>query len=151
MSRNIIFVSMYHRHKLLRHIIPSFLFKWSSDWYFREMATYRYCINYIRVYSGAYTWHYIKVKVKMPLCLTNSTLRYEDVWESECVDPCFLGLSTSWKWVISFMPRPLYPGERALGTHWMGGWVGPRAGLDDMGKWKFLTILGVELSIMFVN
>jgi hypothetical protein len=24
------------------------------------------------------------------------------------------------------------PGERAPGTHWIGGWVGPRAGLDDM-------------------
>jgi hypothetical protein len=22
--------------------------------------------------------------------------------------------------------------EEALGTHWLGGWVGPRAGLDDV-------------------
>jgi hypothetical protein len=28
------------------------------------------------------------------------------------------------------MPRPLYPRERAPGTHWIGGWVGPRADLD---------------------
>jgi hypothetical protein len=28
-------------------------------------------------------------------------------------------------------PRPRFsPGERALGTHWTGDWVGPRAGLD---------------------
>jgi hypothetical protein len=26
----------------------------------------------------------------------------------------------------------LPPGERAPGTHWIRGWVGPRAGLDDM-------------------
>jgi hypothetical protein len=26
------------------------------------------------------------------------------------------------------------PGERAPGTHWIGGWVDPRAGLDDMEK-----------------
>jgi hypothetical protein len=26
------------------------------------------------------------------------------------------------------------PGERAPGTHWIGGWVGPRAGLDSMKK-----------------
>jgi hypothetical protein len=26
------------------------------------------------------------------------------------------------------------PGERAPGTHWIGGWVGPRAGLDDVEK-----------------
>jgi hypothetical protein len=30
--------------------------------------------------------------------------------------------------------RCLTPGERAPGTHWIGGWVGPRAGLDDMEK-----------------
>jgi hypothetical protein len=24
------------------------------------------------------------------------------------------------------------PGERAPGTHWIGGWEGPRAGLDAM-------------------
>jgi hypothetical protein len=36
-------------------------------------------------------------------------------------------------------------GERAPGTHWIGGWVGPRASLDDMEKGKFLTLLGLEL------
>jgi hypothetical protein len=28
--------------------------------------------------------------------------------------------------------------ERSPGTHWIGGWVDSRAGLDDMEKWKFL-------------
>jgi hypothetical protein len=37
------------------------------------------------------------------------------------------------------MPRPLYPGERAAGTHWIGDWVGPRAGLHNMEKWKSLS------------
>jgi hypothetical protein len=36
--------------------------------------------------------------------------------------------------VVSFTPRPLYPRERAPGTHCIGGWVDPRAGLDDMEK-----------------
>jgi hypothetical protein len=31
------------------------------------------------------------------------------------------------------------------GTHWIGGWVGPRAGLDDLEKRKFLTLPGLEL------
>ena len=31
------------------------------------------------------------------------------------------------------MPRPLYPRERP-GTHWVGGWLGPRASLDRCGK-----------------
>jgi hypothetical protein len=34
------------------------------------------------------------------------------------------------------------PGERAPGTHWIGGWEGPRDGLDAMGKTKIL-FLGV--------
>jgi hypothetical protein len=27
-------------------------------------------------------------------------------------------------------PAALYPPEMIPGTHWTGGWVGPRAGLD---------------------
>jgi hypothetical protein len=42
-------------------------------------------------------------------------------------------------------PDRFTPGEIAPGTHWIGGWVGPRAGLDDMEKWKFLTLPGLEL------
>jgi hypothetical protein len=30
------------------------------------------------------------------------------------------------------------------GTHWIGGWVDPRAGLDDVVKRKFLTLLRLE-------
>jgi hypothetical protein len=29
---------------------------------------------------------------------------------------------------------PFTPRERVPGTHWIGGWVDPRAGLDDMEK-----------------
>jgi hypothetical protein len=31
------------------------------------------------------------------------------------------------------------------GTHWIGGWVDPRVGLDDLEKRKFLTVPGLEL------
>jgi hypothetical protein len=37
------------------------------------------------------------------------------------------------------------PGRFAPRNHWIGGWVDPRAGLDDMEKWKFLTPPGLEL------
>jgi hypothetical protein len=30
--------------------------------------------------------------------------------------------------------RRFTPGERATGTHWIGGWVGSRAGLDLVQK-----------------
>jgi len=32
--------------------------------------------------------------------------------------------------VVSFTPRSLYPRERVPGSHWIGGWVGPRFGLN---------------------
>jgi hypothetical protein len=49
-------------------------------------------------------------------------------WGSGFIDPHFFDLSTSWRTVVSFTPQPLYFLERALGTHWIGGWVDPRAG-----------------------
>jgi hypothetical protein len=36
-------------------------------------------------------------------------------------------------------------GERAPSTYWIGGWVDPRASVDDMEKRKFLTISGIDL------
>jgi hypothetical protein len=35
-------------------------------------------------------------------------------------------------------PAALYPGERTPGTHWIGGWVGTRAGLDAGARRKIL-------------
>jgi hypothetical protein len=51
----------------------------------------------------------------------------------------FLDLGTRWRWVVSFTHLPLYPrGERAPGTHWIKGWVGPIVGLDAVKKRKIL-------------
>jgi hypothetical protein len=36
-------------------------------------------------------------------------------------------------------PGSFTPGERAPDTHWIGGWVGPRAGLDDTEKILYPT------------
>jgi hypothetical protein len=41
-------------------------------------------------------------------------------------------------------PCRFTPGERAPCTHWLGGWVGPRTGLDDVEKRKFLIVQGLE-------
>jgi hypothetical protein len=41
-------------------------------------------------------------------------------------------------------PFRFTPGETALGAYWIVGWVGPVAGLDDMEKWKFLILPGLE-------
>jgi hypothetical protein len=37
------------------------------------------------------------------------------------------------------------PGEIAPGTPWIGGWVGPSAGVDYLEKRKFLTLSELEL------
>jgi hypothetical protein len=37
------------------------------------------------------------------------------------------------EWLVS-RPCRLTTGERAPGTHWIGGLLGPWAGLDDMEK-----------------
>jgi hypothetical protein len=55
-----------------------------------------------------------------------------------CIDPHFLDLSTSSR------PGRFTPRERAPGTHWIGGWMGPRTGLDDMEKGEFLEPTGTQ-------
>jgi hypothetical protein len=47
--------------------------------------------------------------------------------------------------MVSITPRPLYPPGKAHFTHWIGGWVGPRTGLDDVEKRKLLTLPGLAL------
>jgi hypothetical protein len=37
------------------------------------------------------------------------------------------------EWSAS-LPGRFTPGERGPGTHWIGGWVCPRAGLNDVEK-----------------
>jgi hypothetical protein len=40
-------------------------------------------------------------------------------------------------------PCRFTPGERAPGTHWIGGWVDPRAGLEDEENRIFLPLPGL--------
>jgi hypothetical protein len=37
-------------------------------------------------------------------------------------------------------PAALTPGKEPLGTHWVGGWVGPRAVLDTVVKRKIPSL-----------
>jgi hypothetical protein len=53
---------------------------------------------------------------------------------SGCIDPYIVDVGTRWRQVISFTPRPLNPRRKSPGIHWIVGWVGPGAGLDDVKK-----------------
>jgi hypothetical protein len=57
-------------------------------------------------------------------------------WVSRGIAPRILDLSTRWRWVVSFTHQQLYPQERDPGTHWIGGWVGPRDVLEAVVKRK---------------
>jgi hypothetical protein len=37
-------------------------------------------------------------------------------------------------------PAAFYPWEKFPGTHWTGGWVGPKAGLDAEARGKILCL-----------
>jgi len=43
-------------------------------------------------------------------------------------------------WVVSATSHPLYPWQRP-GTHYIGGWVGARAGLNVCGKSQLHWVL----------
>jgi hypothetical protein len=45
-------------------------------------------------------------------------------------------LNTRWRRVVSFTLQPLYPEGKYPGTHYIGGWVEPIAGLDAAEKRK---------------
>jgi hypothetical protein len=48
------------------------------------------------------------------------------------------------KWSAS-LPGRCTPGERTPGTHRIGGWVDPRAGLDAVERRKILNLRELEL------
>jgi hypothetical protein len=50
--------------------------------------------------------------------------------------------------VVSLMSRPFYARERAPSTHWIGGCVDLRTGLDDMENRKFLILPELELGLL---
>jgi hypothetical protein len=75
------------------------------------------------------------VKVKLPLCF-NRAPRHEGVlgeWRYSSIHPLTSALDGDGQ---LHAPAALPPRERAPGTHWIGGWVGPRAVLDAEVKRK---------------
>jgi hypothetical protein len=78
-------------------------------------------------------------KLKLSFCLTNSALKHEGVRGGGFIDPQILNLKNSWKQVVIFTP-----GEQGHGIHWIGGSVGPKAGLNDLEKRKISPLYGLK-------
>jgi hypothetical protein len=72
--------------------------------------------------------------VNLYLCSTNEVLHHTDIRGSEGIDAHFLDPGISLRRVVRFAPLLLYSWESAQCTHWIGGGVTPRAGLDDVKK-----------------
>jgi hypothetical protein len=75
-------------------------------------------------------------------------IRLKEYRECGSIALLFLNLGNRWRGVISLMTQPLYPGERAPGTHSIGGWVGPRTGLDVWGNKSLYRLWGFEPRII---
>jgi hypothetical protein len=73
----------------------------------------------------------LKADEKFSLCLTNLVQCRKDIGGEWSYRSIILDSAIIRRRVISFTPLPLYPGEITPGIRWMGGWVGPIAGLND--------------------
>jgi hypothetical protein len=111
---NITLMCMNHVLFLVRVLVPCFTVKkWKQRKFIRHLFI---------VWANSNI-----VKVKVPHNRLESPEGGRGI-AVQCLD-----LGTKRGWVVSITPRPLYTWER-FSTHWTGGWVGPRAGLDVCEK-----------------
>jgi hypothetical protein len=70
----------------------------------------------------------------------------EVIWGSRGISPSFLTLTLDGDEWSAFCPAHSICGKRAPGTHWIGGCVGPRAGLDVMERERKIScaLLGIK-------
>jgi hypothetical protein len=87
------------------------------------------CVNYGKYRTGCH----------LATSLTDSVSR-ADVWESGSIAPPFLASALGGGERPASRPGCFTPKETAPGTHCTGGWVGPRASLDDLEKEKSLAL-----------
>jgi hypothetical protein len=73
---------------------------------------------------------------KLTLCLINQAPCHDDIQGSGGITPPFLTLLLDGgEWSVP-CPGRFIPCEIVPGTHWIRGWVGPRASLDIVDKRK---------------
>jgi hypothetical protein len=82
-------------------------------------------------------------KVKLSLCLIKH-YAMKAYGGSRCIHPYFLDLGARCEWLASRLSH-FIPDERTPGIHWIGGWLGPIAGLEDVRQRKILHLPRLEL------
>jgi hypothetical protein len=95
-------------------------------------------------------WMYVKVKVKLSLYFSRVP-RHEGLlgkWRYSSIHSLTSALDGC-EWSAS-CPGRFTPVERVPGTHWIGGWVGPRAVLDAVVKRKIPRICTCMYVCMYV-
>jgi hypothetical protein len=81
--------------------------------------------NYIQLRITTHLYVNIRLRLSSPCAFFLTEHHAMKVyWGSGGIAQRILDLDTRWRWVVSLTPRPLYPRERAPGTHWIGGWGG---------------------------
>jgi hypothetical protein len=85
-----------------------------------------------------------KVKLKLSLCLTKH-YTFKTYGGSGCIDPRFLDLGTSWRWVVSFTLLPFYPWGNSLRYPWHRRLGGPQIRYGQYVQCHFLTFQGLEI------
>jgi hypothetical protein len=94
--------------------------------------------------SYIYIYIYKFKKVKLTLCSINCASRHEDVSGIGGIALSYLTSALDGVEWSDSRPAPLAPGKEPPGTHWIGAWVGLRAGLNAMEKRKTLPLKIVE-------
>jgi hypothetical protein len=81
----------------------------------------------------------VRVKEKLSLRIINESSRHEDVLGSGVISSSFLTSVLDGGEESASRPCRFTHGETDPNTLWIGGWVEPRAGLDNVSRGKFLA------------
>jgi hypothetical protein len=99
------------------------------------------CLMKLNACSSKQIW--LNLMYHLDYLVKHYAMKVYGEWMYRSTFSAFAALAAG-EWSTS-CPSRFTTGERATGTHSTGGWVDPRASLDDLKKRKFLTLLGLEL------
>jgi hypothetical protein len=83
--------------------------------------------------NSKYEFFRKRERVKRAVFPVGAMKTYRRSW---CIAPLILNFGTRWRWMVNFNTRLIYLRGGGWGpcASWIGGWVGPRNGLDVSEK-----------------